>query len=158
VDAACGSGYGARLLAASGAARVTAFDVSPEAVREGQAAHLETELAFAVADARALPLPDARCDVYVSFETIEHIQDDAAYVREARRVVRPGGLFVCSTPNRALLNAGKDLVDAPFNPFHVREYLVGELADRLREVFSEVTLYGQTPFSGRYVRGLAALG
>jgi SAM-dependent methyltransferase len=159
LDAACGTGYGSRILLERGAATsVDGFDVSPEAIAEAQRTSECPGLRFAVGDACRFDLPTAAYDVFVSLETIEHIEDDAAYVREARRVVRPGGVFLCSTPNRLLGNPGRSLADAPWNPFHVREYVRDELTVLLRSAFHQVDLLGQTPFDARYARALAVLG
>ena len=57
--------------------------------------------------------------------------DDAAYVAEARRVLRRGGAFLCSTPNRVLTNPG---TTKPFNPFHLREYTLPDPASRPRRL------------------------
>ena len=49
------------------------------------------------ADAAALPFPDAAFDVVVAGEILEHVTDLDGTVREALRVLRPGGTFVCDT-------------------------------------------------------------
>ena len=48
----------------------------------------------------ALPLGCQTFDSVVSLQTIEHLWDQEGFVRECARVMRPGGLFVLSTPNR----------------------------------------------------------
>lgn len=155
LDAACGTGYGSRRLA-SAAARVVSLDIAADAV----AAARRTSAAMRVllGDATRLPFPDASFGVFVSFETIEHVRDDATYVREARRIVKPGGTFLCSTPNRLLVNPGNTLSDSPFNPYHVREYSNQELASLLRTVFSSVEMLGQSRYSAGYTRILGAIG
>lgn len=148
LDAACGTGYGARILSQAGARHVTSMDVSSEA----------SGLAFVRADVSRLPARDGSFDLYVSFETLEHVEDDEALVREARRVLAPGGHFLCSTPNRDLLSPGLTLHDRPRNPYHVREYSIGELEALLTKVFSKVKLFGQTWFSERHRKLLARAG
>ena len=73
-------------------------------------------------------------DAVVSFQVIEHIDDDIACVREVARVLRPGGKFVVSTPNAPM--------SLTRNPWHVREYNADELRNLLECHFSKVEAYG----------------
>ena len=99
-------------------------------------------------DATCLPLQDASIDLVVSFETIEHVPDAAALVVEIRRVLKPGGRLVLSTPNRAFGPPARHTD----NPFHIREFTADELRDLLRASFEQVQLYGQRPSEAyRYV-------
>ncbi len=52
-------------------------------------------------DASGLPLPDASADVVIMSELIEHLVDTDAAVEEARRILRPDGILLLSTPNLA---------------------------------------------------------
>lgn len=154
LDAACGTGHGTAVLAAAGAATTTGVDLSPQAVEAARAAHAAAGVVFRTGDVSALPFPDHAFDLYVSFETVEHLADPARFAAEARRVLTAGGVFVCSTPNRSVTNPGTGIGDRPYNPFHVREFTAQELTALLRESFPTVEMLGQTPFSGAYVRGL----
>jgi SAM-dependent methyltransferase len=78
-------------------------------------------------------------DAVVSFETIEHIKDQHKFLHECRRVLRPGGLLVCSTPNRAISRWSKN------NPFHVHELTLGEFKQLVETLFADVQLYAQRP-------------
>ena len=73
-------------------------------------------------------------DFVISFQVIEHIQDDAGYLKEIHRVLKPGGTAFLTTPNR------------PFsltrNPWHVREYTGDELAALARKFFKDVEVMG----------------
>jgi SAM-dependent methyltransferase len=73
-------------------------------------------------------------DSVVSFQVIEHIEDDMTFVREVARVLRPEGKFVVSTPNAPM--------SLTRNPWHVREYKADELRNLLSCHFSNVELYG----------------
>jgi SAM-dependent methyltransferase len=159
IDGACGSGYGSVMLRRGGAAAVDGFDLDPDAVRQAAARAVGlTGVTFREADVANLPLPAAGRDLYVSFETIEHLPDDAAYLDEAARVLRPGGRFVCSTPNRDLFDPGTSLADAPASPFHVREYTFAEFRDLLAPRFRSIEWFGQSWYRPGYVRALGSVG
>lgn len=158
LDAACGTGYGARRLLERGAARVDGFDLSEEAIAEARRLHQCPGVSFDTADVTRLPCPDSTYDLFFSFETIEHVPDDLALLREARRVLRPGGTFVCSTPNRAVTNPGISIRGRPYNRFHLREYTQPELDALLHEVFPSVTWLGQSFHHRGYVRALNYVG
>lgn len=157
LDVACGTGYGAPLLKAGGAISVRGFDVDQSAIEEARRLHTWAGIEFDVADGTALPIPDQSCDIYLSFETIEHIENDAAYIAEAARVVRPGGWFICSTPNRNVTNPGTRITDKPYNPHHIREYTREELAALLEPHFA-VGFIGQTPRQHWWVKLLGTVG
>lgn len=158
LDAACGTGYGSRLMAEAGALHVTSIDISPEAALAARRSGDFGFLRFVRADATRLPLRDGAIDLYACFETIEHVEEDEALLREARRVLVPGGRFLCSTPNRDLLSPGLTIRDRPANPYHVREYSISEFRSLLARFFPRVELFGQTWFSKRHVGLLARAG
>jgi SAM-dependent methyltransferase len=97
--------------------------------------------------------------LYVSFETIEHIRDDAAYLREALRVLKKGGVFICSTPNRLIVHPAATLLDRPISSYgHVREYAFEELDPLLCGCFASVDWFGQAYYGRRYCRFLKMVG
>jgi SAM-dependent methyltransferase len=134
LDVACGAGFGLEMLRAAGANAV-GIDLDFDALCQGSQAQ---------ADATRLPLSDASMDVVASFETIEHVPDARALVVELRRVLRPGGALVLSTPNRAFGPSERHLT----NPFHIQEFTAPELRTLLGEAFDTVQLYGQRPIAG----------
>jgi 2-polyprenyl-3-methyl-5-hydroxy-6-metoxy-1,4-benzoquinol methylase len=133
LDAGCGTGYGARILAAAGAASVTGVDVSAEAVE----ATKETPGLDAVvqADLRDLPFDDDSFDLVVCWEVIEHIEEGARAIAEFRRVLRPDGILLVSSPNPDVYPSG--------NEHHVHEYRPRELAAMLAERFANLASYRQ---------------
>jgi len=124
---------------------VSAFDVSDETVADARARNTLRNLTFEHGSALQLPVEANSVDVYISFETIEHLDDDVGFLREVRRVLKPGGLFLCSTPNRVVTNPGASISERPWNRFHVREYSEKEFSELLLPTFSLVGLYGQNP-------------
>jgi O-antigen biosynthesis protein len=119
LDIACGEGYGSAMLAKS-AARVMGMDISAEAVEHAAATYEDVAtLRFETASAKSLHGADESFDVVVSFETIEHLSeaDQERFMQEVRRVLRPDGLFIASTPNAKNYD---ETLEVP-NPFHLHE-------------------------------------
>ena len=76
-------------------------------------------------------LPDASFDLVIAVEVLEHVEDDALFVRQVHRVLKPGGIFFMTTPNG-------DFVKNASNPDHRRHYTRSQLRDRLAECFGPV--------------------
>ncbi|MFN8070517.1 MAG: class I SAM-dependent methyltransferase [Mycobacterium sp.] len=127
LEAGCGEGYGADLLA-SVAARVIAVDYDAATVEHVRNRYPRVEVL--AANLAALPLPDAAVDVVVNFQVIEHLWDQPQFITECLRVLRPGGMLLMSTPNRITFTPGSDV---PVNPFHTRELNAVELRELLED-------------------------
>lgn len=139
LDLACGEGYGAAVLARN-AARVVGMDAAAEAVSHATNQYADLpNLSFELGDCAAIPLDDSAVDLVVSFETLEHISGQAAFLRECRRVLVPDGLLIISTPDKRTYS---DLTGYK-NEFHVRELYRSEFVDLLGETFPAHRLYGQ---------------
>jgi SAM-dependent methyltransferase len=81
-------------------------------------------------------LADNAYDVVISFQVIEHIKDDALFLKEIQRVLKPGGTALLTTPNRKM--------SLSRNPWHIREYLPQELKTLAQKIFSQVDMKGIT--------------
>jgi SAM-dependent methyltransferase len=136
LDVACGVGYGTAHLAKV-ARRVVGVDRDADAIEYAQVRYSAPNVEYAVADAAALPFPDASFDTVCSFETLEHLPDREAYLAEVVRVLRPEGTYVVSTPHASRT------IDRPDNPFHYVELDRGDLEILLRAYFDDVELWGQ---------------
>lgn len=79
-------------------------------------------------------LPNNHFDFVVSFQVIEHIKKDTDYVKEIYRVLKKGGKFIVTTPNKKM--------SLTRNPWHIREYTVIELTNLLNTTFSTVESRG----------------
>ncbi|MEZ5428785.1 MAG: methyltransferase domain-containing protein [Pyrinomonadaceae bacterium] len=77
-------------------------------------------------------LPDASFDHVVSVEVLEHVEEDDLFVKEVYRVLKPGGVFIMTTPNG-------DWVENK-NPDHKRHYKKRELNALLNKYFDEVSV------------------
>src|SRR5271169_2569473 len=98
LDVACGSGIGTQCLLQAGAHSCIGLDIDRAATDYARTRY--KDCIFIRCDATSLCIADASVDVVVSFETIEHVKEQKAFLLECRRVLRPGGTLVCSTPNR----------------------------------------------------------
>jgi 2-polyprenyl-6-hydroxyphenyl methylase/3-demethylubiquinone-9 3-methyltransferase len=97
LDVGCGAGFLARGLRSEGH-EVHALDYSLESLRVSQREN--ARLTYLRGDALRLPYRDSSFDVVTSMDFLEHIEDPSTSVREAARVLRPGGLFFFHTFNR----------------------------------------------------------
>ena len=125
LEAGCGEGYGADLIAGV-ARRVTGLDYDESAVAHVRARYPRVDMHHG--NLAELPLADESVDVVVNFQVIEHLWDQGKFVGECRRVLRPGGVLLMSTPNRITFSPGRD---TPLNPFHTRELNAQELTELL---------------------------
>jgi SAM-dependent methyltransferase len=137
LEAGCGEGYGADLIAGV-AKRVIGVDYDESAVTHVGLRYPRVQVRHGnLAD---LPLPEESVDVVVNFQVIEHLWDQAQFVTECARVLRPGGQLMVSTPNRITFSPGRD---TPVNPFHTRELNAAELTELLVDAgFSMTSMSG----------------
>jgi len=131
LDLGCGGGLFSEALAAQGA-RVTGIDRSGASIAAARRHALEQDVAvdYQVADAATLPFADSSFDVVVASEVLEHLADVDGALKEAARVLVPGGLFIFDTPNRtwisrvALIGLGEWLLrQIPFGTHDGRLFL-----------------------------------
>ncbi len=99
LDVGCGDGWLARQLAAAGA-RVVGVDPQQDALRRARELDTQRHVRYVLAGAEQLPLPDASFDVVIFFNSLHHVPTDAidTALREAARVLRPGGLLYVQEP------------------------------------------------------------
>jgi SAM-dependent methyltransferase len=145
LDAGCGAGYGAAALAESGA-QVLGIDVAEEAVAHARANYSRPGVEFQQCSCTTIPAGDATFQLITAFEVIEHIADWREFLREARRVLDPAGLFLVSTPNRLYYAESRE--KAGPNPFHVHEFTAKEFREELSQVFPYVKLLLQNHVEG----------
>jgi SAM-dependent methyltransferase len=143
LDVASGEGYGSALLAQV-ARSVVGVEYSGQTANTASTNFPRKNLRFLQGDARALPLADGCVDLVVSFETIEHFDRQDAFLREVRRVLRPGGRFIVSTPDRDVYSP----LGSGANPYHVHELTCDEFLAALRQTFGHVSSVRQRVLTG----------
>jgi ubiquinone/menaquinone biosynthesis C-methylase UbiE/GR25 family glycosyltransferase involved in LPS biosynthesis len=147
LDIACGEGFGSDLLA-SCAEIVWGVDIDHQAVEHARSTYKKENLRFSVGSCSALALPDASVDVVVSFETTEHHADHEEMMIEVKRVLRPGGVLVISSPEKRAYSDERTFN----NVFHVKELYKQDFQNLLASHFQNVLMFGQ-----RIVYGSALL-
>jgi GT2 family glycosyltransferase/SAM-dependent methyltransferase len=138
LDMASGEGYGSAMLA-NVAEKVIGVDISAEAVQHARKRYPKENLTYMVGNCADVPLPDASVDLVVSFETIEHHDRHQEMMREIKRVLRPEGLLLISSPDRYYYSIEPEYQ----NPFHVKELYEHEFKQLLECHFKNTSYYGQ---------------
>lgn len=133
-----GSGYGAS-HSSKFFKNLSAVEVDVEAVKYAQEIYKGSNVNFENYNGSKLPYPDNHFDVVYSFQVIEHVPFDKEFLIEAKRVLKPAGNLIITTPNR--LYRLKD-GEKPRNRFHLREYAPMQLKSLLLECFSQAELVG----------------
>jgi glycosyltransferase involved in cell wall biosynthesis/SAM-dependent methyltransferase len=151
LEAGCGTGLGARLFRASGAAHVLGLDYSEDALRRARAATADEAIEYRQWDLNRtpLPLPSEQFDVVVCMEVLEHVQEHAALIAEFRRVLVPGGRLILSVPDKNYEEACAGF-NGYRNIYHVRVPDRVELKQLLAG-FDQVRYARQIDFTGSAV-------
>ena len=128
LDLGCGTGHAAELLAGWW---TVGLDLDPAAL-EGQ------DRPCVRADLRRTPFGDGAFDTVVCLHAVEHVPDPERVVAECRRVVRPGGTVVMSTPNRLTFGRPDEIID----PYHYVELDHVQLRGLCSPAFASVEVHG----------------
>lgn len=132
LEVGCGEGRGIDLIVPK-ARSFTAVDKIEPIIEQ-----LQQKYAGATFKSMNIPplngLSSNTYDTVLSFQVIEHIENDRLFLEEIHRVLKPGGVALITTPNRSM--------SLTRNPWHVREYLPSELATLARRIFAQVDIKG----------------
>ena len=128
IELGSGEGYGIQMLAPL-AERYLAVDKFDTDISGHTNVEFRKQLLPSLAG-----IADNTFDFAVTFQVIEHIQDDTTFISEIHRVLKPGGILFLTTPNR--------LMSITRNPWHIREYTGTELAAHVGKSFGLVEVKG----------------
>jgi ubiquinone/menaquinone biosynthesis C-methylase UbiE len=142
LDAACGTGYGTAILAEKNISLV-GMEISDHALAWANEKSKKPNIQFIKGNLNdKLPFEDASFDAITSFETLEHIENQEGMMAEFKRVLRPGGLLLLSSPDREIIT---DHAHAE-NHFHIKELSKLEFIELLKNYFLLEAIYGQTKY------------
>lgn len=143
LDIACGEGYGSAILSEN-AKRVEGVDIDAATVANAKLKYKKDNVNYTTGDATKIPFEDASFDVVVSFETIEHHNKHDEMMREIRRVLKPEGIVIISTPDKHYYS------DVPNfkNKFHVKELYKDEFVKLITNYFPQNQLLTQRYYDG----------
>jgi len=130
LDIASGEGYGANLMGEN-ALHVTGVDIDSSVIKNASEKYRRSNLIFKQGSIENIPLPNQSFDIVTCFETLEHITDHKKAIQEIKRVLKPGGLILISTPDK------KNYSDAVgyANPFNKKELYIDEFRDLIKNSF-----------------------
>jgi len=146
LDIASGEGYGSAILARS-AARVIGVDISAEAVAHAAQFYKADNLEYFVGSCAEIPLGDSSVDVVVSFETLEHHDQHEEMFLEIRRILKPGGVLIISSPDKD----NYTIKPARTNEYHVKELFSNEFKALVAKHFKQYKFLTQKVIFGSVI-------
>lgn len=146
LDIACGEGYGSYLMSKS-AQRVIGVDIDKETIDKAIEKYKASNLEFKIGRADEIPIQDHTIDIIISFETIEHHDKQDEMMIEIKRVLKPGGLLIISSPNKKYYSDERRFV----NKFHKKELYEAEFKNLIHAHFENTKFFYQNMFIGSLV-------
>ena len=140
LDMACGIGYGSCILARqTDCSSILSIDISEDAIAYAKEYYASEKISYRQGDCLTTSLEKESYEAIVSFETIEHIENDQALFIRFSECLKPGGRLILSTPNQLIMPFDEDVF-----PFHIKHYTPTELTSlvessglKILEIFSQ---------------------
>ncbi|MDY0321741.1 MAG: methyltransferase domain-containing protein [Arcobacteraceae bacterium] len=122
-DGACGVGYGSYILAQnSNVLKVNSLDISQEALSHAKQYFNNDKIEHKICDLENGEISTELCDYFISFETIEHLNDANKLINKISKSLLPNGVFIGSTPNETVMPYSKERF-----PYHTKHFSIDEL-------------------------------
>ncbi len=143
LDIACGEGYGSNHMS-NYAEFVYGVDIDFETITNAKKKYSKSNLTFLEGSTSKIPIENNSVDVVVSYETIEHHNEHEQMLEEIKRVLKPNGLLIISTPDKYYYS---DLRNYN-NPFHIKELYKDEFIALTNKYFKHSQLLSQSFLNG----------
>ncbi|SER13588.1 class I SAM-dependent methyltransferase [Piscibacillus halophilus] len=142
LDLSCGAGYGTHMIAKQRKkhiSEVIGLDLDQEIIDYAKNEYYHPQSTYEVADATDPNLINrfGTFDCIVSFETIEHIEDEKSIINNYHRLLKPGGTLIVSTP----FGEGRGVPCG--NPFHIHQLTQDEFRELFNERYEQVNFFYQ---------------
>ncbi|MDB4926964.1 bifunctional 2-polyprenyl-6-hydroxyphenol methylase/3-demethylubiquinol 3-O-methyltransferase UbiG [Mucilaginibacter sp.] len=142
LDIACGEGYGSNLLS-SKATQVIGVDIDLDTIEEARKKYNASNLTFILGSTDKIPVKNSYVDVVISFETIEHHDKHEEMMNEIKRVLKPDGILIISSPEKT--------GEISSNPFHIKELSKKEFTNLIGKYFKYHKIYSQKIVHGSLI-------
>lgn len=143
LDIASGEGYGSNLMSEY-ASFVYGVDIDEETVANAKTKYRKNNLSFLLGSTSKIPLEQNSVDVVISFETIEHHDQHQMMLGEIKRVLKPEGILIISTPDKYYYS---DLPNYK-NKFHIKELYKEDFIKLINNYFSTLQILSQSYLNG----------
>lgn len=137
LDVGCGQGYGCNILSEN-ATSVVGVDKSAEAISLAKELYKHSDVKFVAASAYELPFAESSFDIVCCFQVIEHLKYPEKLLALIKKLLKPGGILIISTPNK--IQFGQDY--SLKIPFHYKEFEPNEFRDLIDKYFVKNEIYG----------------
>jgi len=143
LDIASGEGYGSNLLSKN-ASFVFGVDIDKTSIEYARLKYKSENIEFLVGNTSAIPLENNSVDIVISFETVEHHNEHDEMMAEIKRVLRPSGMLIISTPDKLTYSDKRDYN----NIFHIKELYKEEFRNLISKYFHNHQLLSQSYLNG----------
>jgi ubiquinone/menaquinone biosynthesis C-methylase UbiE len=143
LDIASGEGYGSHFLSFE-SLKVYGVDIDKESIDNAKIKYTRDNLEFFVGSTSHIPLETNSVDVVISYETIEHHDEHEQMMSEIKRVLKPEGTLIISSPDKYFYSDKRNYN----NPFHVKELYKADFTELISKYFKNYSLYSQSYIYG----------
>ena len=138
LDAACGEGYGSNMIVEE-AKSVIGLDIDSTTIKHAKNKYKSRKLTFVEGSCSDLPFEENSFDMVISFETLEHLEQQQKMLAEFNRVLKSDGILIISTPDKKHYSDATGFV----NEFHVKELYKDEFKQLISHFWSQQVWYSQ---------------